>query len=337
LSKMDHQKLYTLFIELGLGNLTAELTPVTGGLTHKMWHAVTDQGVFAVKQLNPTIMARPRASSDILGGEEIAGSFAKDGISVSAALSFDGQTILKAGEAEIMLFEWVDGITLEEDDVTIDRCRQIGELFGQMHNCRLSIENLALPANQAFDKNHWAELLNRARSAECAWVGETDAALPYLIRFSAAYADALPLLQANTVASHRDLDIKNTMWKASGHPVIIDWEAGGLVNPMWELLDAALNWCGQTSGQPDKERFQALIAGYQTVQPLNAAMIEPAFAGCLGARMEWLEFNMQRSIDTNTPSEEQSLGTGQVTSTLADILSLEAGKRDFFDWLPQSE
>ena len=334
MSKMDNQKLKVLLKEIGLGYLTRELEVVTGGLIHKMWHATTDQDEFAVKQLNPTIMTRHRARCDILGGEEIARGFAKNGISVSSALCFDGETILKAGEAEIMLFEWVNGITLEDNVVTSQHCLQIGELFGEMHKCRIAIENFALPASCVFDKDHWADLIERAKTND--WINEVQAALPDLIRFSAEYAEALPLLQSEMVASHRDLDIKNVMWNSDNNPIIIDWEAAGLVNPMWELVDAALNWCGQTSGKPDKERFQMLISGYLSVQPMDAHMIGPTFAGCIGARMEWMEFNMQRSINSDRPSEERMLGGEQVVGTLSDILSLAENKPDFVNWLQSS-
>ncbi|MDH4032919.1 MAG: phosphotransferase, partial [candidate division Zixibacteria bacterium] len=222
------------------------------------------------------------------------------------------------------------------DDVTTQHCLQIGELFGQMHECRLSIEKFALPASQAFDKDHWTGLIERSQSTGCEWVDEARAALSELVRFSAAYSEALPLLQSDMVASHRDMDIKNVMWDPDGNAVIIDWEAAGPVHPMWELLDAAFNWCGQSSGQPNKELFKALIAGYRTVQPLDTAMIEPVFAGCLGARMEWLEFNMQRSINADTPPDEKAMGTEQVTSTLADIMSLAARRIEFVEWLRSS-
>lgn len=132
----------------------------------------------------------------------IAHAFAKNGISVSAALCFEGKTILKAGEAEIMLFEWVDDITLETNDVTTRHCRQIGELIGQMHNCRLTIENTPLPAS-------------------------------------------------------------------------------------------------------------------------------------LGARMEWMEFNMPRSMNRDAPPDERMLGAEHVTCTLADILSLARREREFLEWLNQ--
>lgn len=140
------------------------------------------------------------------------------------------------------------------------------------------------------------------------------------------------MLHSDVVVSHRDLVVKNVLWRPGKKPAVIDWESGGLVNPMWELVDAALNWCGQTSGHPDRARFQALISAYREVTPLDQTMFEPAFVGCLGARMEWLEFNMQRSLDPATPADEKTLAAKEVRGTLADIVTLSSQRAEFHVW-----
>lgn len=60
------------------------------------------------------------------------------------------------------------------------------------------------------------------------------------------------------------------------------------------------------------------------------------FAGCLGARMEWMEFNMQRSINPDTLPDERMLGAKQVTCTLADILALAARECELIGWLREA-
>ena len=50
--------------KLNLGNIIEEPLKVTGGLTHRMFKIVTDEGRYIVKLLNPYIMKRPTSMSN---------------------------------------------------------------------------------------------------------------------------------------------------------------------------------------------------------------------------------------------------------------------------------
>ena len=53
------EKIVTLTEALGLGKVLGEITPVSGGLMHRMFRVETDKGIYAVKCLNLEIMKRP--------------------------------------------------------------------------------------------------------------------------------------------------------------------------------------------------------------------------------------------------------------------------------------
>jgi Ser/Thr protein kinase RdoA (MazF antagonist) len=330
---INKDELQLLLDRLGLGSMESDPQPVLGGLIHHMYRVTTDLGVYALKLLNPTIMARPQAHLDIINGERIARGFAAHGLpAVSAIIGEDGP-IHGLGAESVLFFEWVDGSVLDDRVVTTDHCAVIGRLLARMHESRLSIDGLIAPAQYSFGREHWEELMRGASSTEPSWLDDFREALPTLCSLSEKYAAAIPTLRSDTIVSHRDLDLKNVIWRRDGSPAMIDWESGGLVNPMLELIDAALGWCGQLSGTPEKTRFQSLVGAYGELRRIDRAMFEPAFSGCLGARMEWLEFNLQRSLAIATPADERELANRQVLATLVDILALSSRQSEFRAWL----
>lgn len=66
------KKIEKLFKNYNLGNLKRELEMVTGGLMHKMYHVSTDQGEYAIKLLNPSIMKRTEALQNMINSEIVS-------------------------------------------------------------------------------------------------------------------------------------------------------------------------------------------------------------------------------------------------------------------------
>lgn len=81
------QKIAHLCIKYNLGNLTNTPIMVTGGLLHKMYRVITDQGHYAIKALNPDIMQRPDAMSNMVNSERISNAL-KGEIPLIAAKEF---------------------------------------------------------------------------------------------------------------------------------------------------------------------------------------------------------------------------------------------------------
>ena len=75
----------------GLGEVTAEITPVSGGLMHRMYKVRTDSGIYAVKRLNPEIMKRPTARENYAAAEALEARLEEARVPMVAALTLKGR------------------------------------------------------------------------------------------------------------------------------------------------------------------------------------------------------------------------------------------------------
>ena len=90
----NHSAIMNLFAENSkikdlLGKIIGEITPVSGGLMHKMYKVQTDKGTYAVKCLNPEIMKRPEAFENYTKAEALEDILEENDIPIVPALSFD--------------------------------------------------------------------------------------------------------------------------------------------------------------------------------------------------------------------------------------------------------
>lgn len=81
------EKLEQLCIKYDLGKLEEHPEQVNGGLLHHMFHVHTTRGEYAIKVLNPDIMKRPKALSNMIHSE-IVSNLLKDRVSLIAAKCF---------------------------------------------------------------------------------------------------------------------------------------------------------------------------------------------------------------------------------------------------------
>ena len=140
---MERQLLERFCTKNNLGNVI-NITKLTGGLMHKMFKVETDKGIYALKLLNPEVMKREDAYNNFVISETIA-NFAKQyGIPVSSALRIQGDFIIKSEGNYFMVFDFVDGKTLKDEEISIEHCKQIGEILSAIHS--LDYSNLGFNA-----------------------------------------------------------------------------------------------------------------------------------------------------------------------------------------------
>lgn len=130
-----------------------------------------------------------------------------------------------------------------------------------------------------------------------------------LYSWSVQLNKAAKLLALDMVISHGDLDPKNVMW-SKDNPIIIDWEAAGFVNPMYDLIEAAIYWSENETEIIDKDKFMAFIDGYKkkhgTLKADWRTVLIKGFSGKIG----WLEYSLKRSLWIECTDEaEQQMGS----------------------------
>jgi hypothetical protein len=92
---MNHQ--YNLQFEklcntLKLGEILVTPEAISGGLLHRMFAIETSKGKYAIKALNPQIMARPTALNNFIRSEIIA-NIAANSLPAQPAKTIDGKFI----------------------------------------------------------------------------------------------------------------------------------------------------------------------------------------------------------------------------------------------------
>ena len=225
---------------LNLGLPAGTPIAVNGGLLHRMWRLETSTGVYAVKDLNPEIIAHPGVPEVYRVSERIVRSVAAAGVRAVPALQQQGDPLLTLSDRSVLVFPWFEGTSVPEDAVTPGEGRRIGEVLARLHDLHIDPKGLERPDDSAPPDESWRDLFARGATLEQVWARDPEARLRELTSWTRRSKEGADELDSNLVVSHRDLDQKNVMWDSQGEPCLIDWESAGLISPNVELFEVAL-------------------------------------------------------------------------------------------------
>ncbi len=306
----------------GLGALHAGPLAIGGGRLHLIWRLTTERGIFAVKGLNPALIRKPGMRDAYRLSERIAAAMISQGVPAVAALACAGDPLQEVDDAVFMLYPWVDGEVLSSAPVEPARTGRIGTILAHMHALLLHFPELYSSEHHSFLDDDWDMLTFHAAAQDIPWAYQVRAALPRLIEWSRWDAEAETKLASRLVVSHRELDQTNVIWRDAQTPVIIDWEAAGLINPTVELAGSALSWSGLRAGEVREDIFTALVEAYMEAGGTISNESSDVIGGVIGAWLGWLRFTMRRSFGESTTSEEERLLNVQETLNTLAILRL---------------
>ncbi|MBR1822413.1 MAG: phosphotransferase [Clostridia bacterium] len=321
-----------LLRRLELGTLIEPPRPVRGGLLHKLYRAVTEEGAYAVKALNPEIMARPHALDNMRNSERAAAAFSSL-VPAIAALELNGARVHELAGRYYTVYRWADGQSIFPPEITAAHCAAIGDILGRMHRAHLTAEGIS-PERPSMPDFDWAGTLRQAKSVgpERAWLMRFEAALDDLNAWSAATRAAMGGLSDAPVISHRDLDPKNVLWHGM-EPMVIDWEAAGYVDPRLELLEVILYWADDARGGLTRSLFAALTTAYARHFPLDSSWAAVLQAGRAGT-LAWLAYNLRRAMGhVSQDAGEILLGESQVLETLDALYAYDSKIATLKMWL----
>ena len=284
--------------QLHLGALIEEPTRLYGGLMHKMYRIATESGIYAVKCLNPHVMARPTAAANFAAAEELECKLEQTDLPILPALTIGGRKMQEVDGAYCYLFPYFEGKALTEGNITPEHCAIVGSLLAKLH----AVERKIAPVETdvlVFDWDGFGlsdEDITILRDAQKA---ANEAALPPL-----------------STICHNDMDPKNVLWQGMDCR-IIDLECLGYNSPYIETIETALCWAGYESGAVDLARFTAFVTAYSTAGgDLNADWAAVYAANC--GRLEWLHYNLLRAGGSEG-EEAKELGKAEVEKTLVCI------------------
>ena len=292
---------------------------LTGGLMHKMFKVQTNKNEYAIKVLNPEVISRKEAYNNFVISETIANLAKNNNIPVSCANVINGKYLNELNGKYYMVFDFVNGKTLSDEEITVNHCIKIGNILSQIHS--LNYESIGLQPEVEIYKNiyDWESYTNNINFNNMSYKNE------YLYKYEKYYElqnkANMNFNSSNTslCICHRDMDPKNVMW-CDGEPVVIDWESASLANPHRELLEDALCWSGFLSNKFDEDKFLSVITSYKNNINIDNVDWEAVIYGNLVGRLGWLKYNLERSLGIKSDdNEEMILAEKEVIKTIDEI------------------
>ena len=301
---------------LNLGILIENPIRVHGGLTHKMYKIVTDKSKYVVKLLNPNIMKRPTALKNFLKADEFEELFSKNKINAIYSLKFNNKKLQIQDKQYFYIYDWYDGKSIKDKQITEEHCKKIGATLAQIHNITLK-EDLWNESIKNIDWNYYVDLAKKTNSLVYSLLYDKIDLLNDSMKKGNEVINKLP----NYVAiCHNDLDSKNVLW-LNDEFKLIDLECLDYSNPYLELFTLALCWSGYESCNINFELFKTFINSYFENSKLNKNIDWEILYYANNGRLEWLEYNIKRALMIETNSkEEQELGIKEVKETIEHIV-----------------
>ena len=295
------------------------ITKISGGLMHKMFKVETDNGIYCVKVLNPEVMSRKEAYGNFVVSESVSNLAKKNGIPVSSALDIEGNYLTELDDMYYMVFEYIEGKTLKDDEITALHCKKIGNVLAHIHSldyAEIGLEPNIVEYKRLYD---WESYINNPNFNK----------MPYKNVFLKNYKKYNSMLKRanerfnatnkNQTICHSDMDPKNVMWN-NDNPIIIDWECAGVANPERELLEDALCWSGFLSNNFSEEKFAAIFKEYSKYRNIEDIDWYDVICGNLVGRFGWLKYNLERSLGiVSNDEEEMKLAENEVIKTIDEI------------------
>ncbi|WP_194900044.1 phosphotransferase family protein [Catenulispora pinisilvae] len=211
---------------MDLSRLGAPIGPmvrVHGGFANRMYRLDTDQGSFAVKELNLVDRRWAYRVQDVFRFERAA--FAA-GIPMPEPIS--------AGRHRLV-HRWVEGEAVPEAPVSAAYAFQIGEILARIHALDVAWAHGAVEEPTARD---WPELAARAAATGQPWADELASQVQTFLAI-ARFVDTCER-PGPVVLTHQDIRPWNLLAR-QGRPVVLDWELSGMLDLAGELGSTALS------------------------------------------------------------------------------------------------
>lgn len=304
--------------EYNLG-IVKNITKLTGGLMHKMFKVETDKNIYAIKILNKEVMEREEAYDNFIISETISNLAKENNIPVSSAIKINENYLTKYQDSYYMVFIYIEGKTLQDNEITIQHCQEIGKLLAKIHSLNykeINLESEEIKYKKLYDwEGYTLELKFKDMSYQKEYLENYKKYNSLLKRANERFNNS-----NNTFTiCHRDMDPKNVMWE-NNKPIVIDWESATLANPYRELLEDALCWSGFLSNNFEEEKFLAVFKEYQKERSIENIDWYDVICGNLVGRFGWLKYNLERSLGIKSNDEEEMLlAEKEVLKTIHEI------------------
>jgi aminoglycoside phosphotransferase (APT) family kinase protein len=258
-----------------LGIPLAPMTRVPGKASNRVYRLDTDQGSFAVKELD-TDRGWEYRFDDVFRLETAA---FKAGIPMPEPISATATTVVH---------RWVEGDPLPEGPVPRAFAFEVGQILANLHS--LIVDWIDGPATNP-EQRDWAELADRAAATGQPWAEELATNVATFEAIAVYVNESEP--PGPVVLTHRDVQPWNLLNRA-GHPVVLDWEISGRMEVSSELASTALGLAkGSTFEDVDAAVLRAVLDGYVEGGGSLPRLGPDWFAYMIGG---WLDFTRRNIV-----------------------------------------
>lgn len=311
---MSDDLIVKLFEEKNIGSIVAPIVPVSGGFMHRMYRVETDNGIYAVKHLNPGIMKRPDALDNYRRAEALEKQLEDAGIPIVPALTIDGNKMQFIDGEFFYIFHWQSGTISDWYNISAEQCKVAGSIQGKIHAIDARRVSQTEPELSSVD---WDGLIKEAASKDQKVEKLLKENKELLLYAEGELNKARAALPAIECIVDEDMDPKNVMWD-KGKAVVIDLECLDRGNPVSSVLQLSLQWAGITVCDLDISKMKAFYEGYMEAYDNGFKEYSKVF-GLAYTWIEWLEYNITRALDADADKAERETGLSQVEQTIARI------------------
>ncbi|MEO3753255.1 phosphotransferase [Streptomyces sp. B6B3] len=206
-----------------LGAPIGPMVRVHGGFANRMYRLDTDQGSFAVKELNLVDRRWAYHVEDVFRFERSA--FAV-GIPMPEPISASHDTLVH---------RWVEGEKVPEAPVSAAYAFEIGEILARIHALDVAWTPTSTEDPTSRD---WPELAARAVATGQPWADDLASHVETFLEI-AHFVDTCER-PGPVVLTHKDIQPWNLLAR-KGRPVVLDWELSGMLDLSSELGSTALS------------------------------------------------------------------------------------------------
>ena len=296
-----------------LGTPLRPLTRVHGKSSNRLYRLDTDQGSFAVKELNVFDRRWTYHAEDVFRFEQAA--FAAT-IAMPEPISASPDTLVH---------RWVEGDKLSEVPVPASFAFEVGKILARIHALDVVWPHILVHDPTPRD---WPELAERAAATRQPWADE----LASLVEIFLAIANYVETCErpGPVVLTHKDIHPWNLLVEG-GRPVVLDWEWSGMLELASELGSTALSVAkGPGLGNIEPIVFRSVLDGYVA----EGGELPPSGPSWFVFMIEgWLEFtrwNIVRCLVGVEPPTGPDLASGH-----EEVRNGLRGLPDMFDRLPE--
>lgn len=307
---MIEQYINDLFQKLHLGKVILPVETVSGGFMHRMYKVRTSEKIYAVKYLNPNIMARADAISNFQRAEALEKIIEDAKIPIVPALIFDNRKMQNIDGQFFYIFDWHEGKITDWNHITNEQCYAAGSILGSIHAIESKTEKSDVPESHI----DWEGYLSKARNTNVEIANLLEHNLQLLSHAENEVNKARKALPDFCCISDEDMDPKNVMWE-NGKPYVIDLECLDYGNPVSHVLQLSLQWAGITTCNLDLKLTKSFFKGYLEAYDNGFRAYDKVF-GLAYTWIEWLEYNLNRALGNCMDDAEKSMGVSEVKNTL---------------------